>query len=389
MAELVGALARKSPGSQVASVAEGLRLAAAGRLDEARSCYEKILAADPRNADVCNNLGVLHLQRGDVAAGAAMFDRAFKLKPQDAQVRFNNVRASVAHGAALWSQRQYGEAIAAFRRALHCDPGNAVALVNLINALGRTGCRAERSDFVADTSAPAGTHVLIACMPKSGSSFLKEALHCLTGWPDAGFSYAYFQNEQELYLPYLVAVDRLNTVTQQHCRATVANVQILQGFDIRPVVLVRSLPDVVMSLVDFYDGGAVVNTFFASDWQALSADAKRDLIVDHVMPWYVSFYASWQHAAAAKRLDCLFVRYEDMIADKAATLIRIADFLGLAKSADECRAAVAKAEGDRSKIRFNRGVAGRGAATLTADQQARLRRLADPYRSIDFTPVGL
>ena len=129
--------------------------------------------------------------------GAAMFDRAFKLKPQDAQVRFNNVRASVAHGAALWSQRQYGEAIAAFRRALHCDPGNAVALVNLINALGRTGCRAERSDFVADTSAPAGTHVLIACMPKSGSSFLKEALHCLTGWPDAGFSYAYFQNEQK------------------------------------------------------------------------------------------------------------------------------------------------------------------------------------------------
>ena len=71
------------------------------------------------------------------------------------------------------------------------------------------------------------------------------------------------------------------------------------------------------------------------------------------------------------------------------TLLRIADFLGLAKTAEACRAAIAKAEGDRAKTRFNRGVAGRGATMLTEDQQARLRRLTVPYPAIHFSPVGL
>jgi tetratricopeptide (TPR) repeat protein len=389
MGEIVGAAARKSQNSLGLSLAEGIGLATAGRLDEARAYFERMLAHEPRNADVCNNLGVLHIQRGDMASGAAMLDRAFRLNPHDAEIRGNAVRANLIHANAMWSQQQFAEAIAGFRRVLRYDPGNSMAMINLVDALGRTGVRAERGDFVPNPAVQAGTHMLIACMPKSGSTFLLTAVQRLTGWTPANFAYAYFQNEQELYLPYLLAVDRSDTVTQQHCRATIANVQILQGFGIRPVVLVRNLPDIVMSLVDFYDSGAVINTFFASDWHKLGAEAKRDLIIDHVMPWYVNFYVSWRQAMADGRLDCLFIRYEDMIADKPGTLARISDFLGLAKTADECRSAVAKAEDNREKIRFNRGVAGRGAATLTADQFVRLRRLASYHPSIDFAPIGL
>lgn len=388
MGQIVGAPAAKSRGSE-AAMAEAVALATAGRLDEAQAHFERMLAQEPRNADVRNNLAVLYMQRGDIAAGAAMFDRAFKLRPTDAEIRLNNVRANLLYANTLCSRRQYGEAIAAYRRALRCEPGNAEAMIKLTDTLARTGGRAERGDFAADPAAPPGTHALIACMPKSGSSFLKEALHSLTGWPEADLCFAFFQNEQDLYLPNLVAVDTFDTVTQQHCRATLANILLLQGFEIRPIVLVRNLADIVVSLVDFYDTGAAFNTFFADGWPTLSADAKRDVVVDHVMPWYVAFYASWQRAATAKQLDCLFVRYEDMIADKAGTLRHISDFLGLGKTADDCEAAVAKAEGDTSRTRFNRGVAGRGAQALSAEQMARLRRLIAPYPAIDFSPVGL
>ena len=390
MSQSTIARARGTSGPAAAlSLADGVRLATAGRLDEAQACFEQILAREPQNADVCNNLAVLHARRKNFAAAAQMFERASRLNPHDAEIRLHNARANLMHGIALSQQHRYHEAVTNYRRALRCEPGNAVALANLTDALARTGGRGQRSDFVPDPATPACTHVLIACMPKSGSSFLKAALHALTGWPEAGFCFAYFQNEQDLYLPNLLAVDQFDTVTQQHCRATLANILLLQGFDIRPIVLVRNLPDIVMSLVDYYDSGAIDNTFFAEGWPALSADAKRDVVVDHVMPWYVAFYASWQRAVAANRLECLFVRFEDMIVDKAGTLGRVNDFLGLGKTAGDCRAAVVEAEGDPAKTRFNRGVAGRGATMLTEDQQARLRRLTVPYPAIDFSPVGI
>ena len=82
-------------------------------------------------------------------------------------------------------------------------------------------------------------------------------------------------------------------MTQQHCRATGPNTQILQAFGIRPVILVRRLDDIVLSLSDFYNGGATVNTFYGDVWPTLDQPAKYDLIIDHMMPWYASFYASW------------------------------------------------------------------------------------------------
>ena len=48
-----------------------------------------------------------------------------------------------------------------------------------------------------------------------------------TGWLDTLLSYTYLWNEQELYLPYLLRAASNNSVTQQHCRATGPNTQIL------------------------------------------------------------------------------------------------------------------------------------------------------------------
>ena len=78
-----------------------------------------------------------------------------------------------------------------------------------------------------------------------------------------------------------------------------------------------------------------------------------------------------------------------MIADKPGTLARIADFLALGKTAQECAAAVAKAEGDKVATRMNKGIAGRGAERLNDEQKARISRLAASYVNTDFSRVGL
>lgn len=52
-----------------------------GRLDEAENAYTEALKLDGENADVCNLMGVLKLQQGDVETGIEWVEKAVSLKP--------------------------------------------------------------------------------------------------------------------------------------------------------------------------------------------------------------------------------------------------------------------------------------------------------------------
>jgi hypothetical protein len=285
---------------------------------------------------------------------------------------------------------QHAAAIRQYRRALALSPAMEMPRANLLDLLAKSGERAVLSDFTNsvrdDELRP---YLFIACMPKSGSSFLKAALCALTGFPDQSLTYAYLQNEQELYLPHLVSAARQPVITQQHSRATEANIQMMQGFAIRPVVLIRDLADIVLSLGDFYETGATANTFFQPYWPKLSSAERLELIVDHVVPWYLAFYASWVAAEAAGRVEMMWMRYEEMTADKPAALARVARFYGLDAAPTQILAAVAVAEGNRSATRFNVGISGRGKKIFPQYLKARMVRLASAYRGLDFSPIGL
>ena len=359
-------------------------------LPRAISKFEQILEFEPRNHTVLSSLGVLYFNAGNKERAVRMLADALAAAPGDAAIRRSY--ASVLGGAAELKSRtgDFSGAATLLRQALAADPGHTGARVDLANALEFGGLPAVLSDYMPDTTPDRlGTHLLIACMPKSGSTFLKETLCRLTGFVAANYAYAYLQNEQEIHLPNVIQSAKENTVTQQHCRATGPNTQILQAFGVKPIVLVRNLADIVLSLSDFYDFGAVRNTFFVDVWPSLDTQGKYNLIIDQVMPWYAGFYASWERARRFGRLDCLFLTYEEMLSDKPAAIGRISDFVGLGKTAAACEAAVRAIDGDASKTRFNKGIAGRGDRTLDDDQKARLRRLVSAYGPVDLERVGL
>src|SRR4029079_9235611 len=128
------------------------------------------------------------------------------------------------------------------------------------------------------------------------------------------------QTEHELYLPTLVENARFDSVTQQHCRASDANVHMMQAFGIRPVVLARNIFDSVMSLVDFYNKGADYNSYFRADYQSLDDETKVDLVIDNVIPWYLQFVASWSLVEEQRRLEIFWLSYEGLIADKTSSI---------------------------------------------------------------------
>jgi hypothetical protein len=256
--------------------------------------------------------------------------------------------------------------------------------------LAATGQRAELSDFTADISpAQLGRHIFIACVPKSASTFLKNLLQNVTGYLDMFTVYAAGQTEHEIYLPTLRDCAHLDTVTQQHCRASDANIHLMQAFNIRPIILVRNIFDSVMSLLDFYNQGAFQASYFRADWQALDEETKIDLLIENVIPWYFQFIASWDLAEKQKRLDLQWLTYEELVADKAQAVLNVLKFYGLGASRTAVEQRIKQVESEGRKNRFNKGVPGRGARGLTDSQKEKVERLTRFYPSTNFGRIGL
>jgi Sulfotransferase domain len=307
---------------------------------------------------------------------------------QDLRSRF----ADTLHALALIFSRnwQYANALPFLRKALAVQPCPTY-YVSLTNALAFTNSRAQLVDYTkAYTPERLGKHMFIACVPKSASTFLKNVLVRLTGYKDLFDVYAALQNEHELDMPILAKFGNVNTVTQQHCRASDANLHLMQAFQINPVVLVRNIYDSVISQLDFYNSGFTISTYFSTaDFQRFTDEQRIDLIIDNVVPWYLQFVASWQRAEAEGRVAVHWLAYENMILDKPQTIAEILRFYGLEADVQAIRQTIAAVETNTRRNRFNKGVAGRGELLLSAAQKQRIGALARHYPSTDFSLLGL
>lgn len=292
-------------------------------------------------------------------------------------------------GLVFFKFKQFEASVSCCRKAIAIYPSPS-SHINLTNSLEMSGQRAELADFMSEIiKEQLGTHIFIACVPKSASTFLKNLLVSLTGYRDVFMVYAAGQNEHELYLPTLRETAHLDTVTQQHCRASDANVQMMQAFETKPVVLVRNIFDSVMSLLDFYDKGAFQHSYFREDFLTLDEETKIDLLIDNIIPWYFQFVASWSLVEKKKELDIFWLSYEDLIADKPAAIQDVLRFYGLGAARRGIEQKINETESEGRKIRFNKGIAGRGKTCLNERQKERIRRFAKYHPATDFSRIGL
>jgi len=229
-------------------------------------------------------------------------------------------------------------------------------------------------------------------MPKSGSTFLKRALMDVTGFSSAYLGYAFERNEQDLYFPALIDHWNVATVTQQHLRATGPNLELMHQFEIRPVILIRNLFDTVVSIRDylFTEGLSNFPSLYVTERMAdLSRERQLDLLIMHAVPWYFNFYVSWFDTCRHEAIDALWLRYDDLIQDWAGGVRRVLDFYHLDAPENAIQETLDRLHtGDRSVVRINVGVSGRG-NELTEPQRDRIREQAACYPWVDFTAVGI
>jgi len=89
--------------------------------------YQKALHLDPKNATLCNKIGIAELKLNDKGAARKYFGLAVKYDPNDSPA-LNNL------GALALLQKNYKQAANYLKRALALDESNASAHLNLAEA---------------------------------------------------------------------------------------------------------------------------------------------------------------------------------------------------------------------------------------------------------------
>ncbi|HEV3241509.1 MAG TPA: glycoside hydrolase family 99-like domain-containing protein [Casimicrobiaceae bacterium] len=237
--------------------------------------------------------------------------------------------------------------------------------------------------------------LVIAGAPKSGSTFLAHTLSALTGLQRFRLCAAYATNEHDLYLPAMCLMSAYGCVSQLHMKGTFHNAALMRSFGIKPIVLVRRIEDIVLSLQhdlkrkSLSPLSATGEDGYAFIWQDqctqdMSDEQRLDLIIDLALPWFVNFYVSWYRLCEQGAVDALWITYEQLFAEKEATLRQVLAFLGFADIG-----AIAPSLLSRTYDTFRDGRVGQGSAALSARQQAKVRALFAHYPGVDFSKYGI
>jgi len=163
-------------------------------------------------------------------------------------------------------------------------------------------------------------------------------------------------------------------------QALPANRRFLEAFGIRPIIMLRPIPDMLASYWDMLSTSAEaraegLNCPIPEGFAEFGTARKADFMMDIIAPWYVSYFATWLDCARQKPDDVCVLRYSDFVADPAHVLELALDHAELPRSRFVCQAALDAAWKDRSGLRFNKGASGRGAEYFSAAHIEKLARM--------------
>ena len=245
----------------------------------------------------------------------------------------------------------------------------------------------EFEDYLNDLGATRPS-VVLAFAPKAAGTYLRSACVAAVGGALVRTVHAQGGRDASFYLPtfllyYAGGFPARPLITHVHMQALPANRHLIEALGLKPVIMIRSIPDMLASYADMLDGDPLspdnwLNMRIPENFPSLSDAAKADFIIDMMAPWYVSYFSTWlEYAKADNRV--LILDYDEFRANPDATLMTLLAHSGLPRSFEACRRALDAVWEDRSEFRFNKGVSGRGRARFTAVQIARLERQIDFY----------
>ena len=205
---------------------------------------------------------------------------------------------------------------------------------------------------------PSPKYVLVACQPKSASTYLTRSLANLPGCRTASFVPGYDRREQEICETRLKRYRfRWNKaiIAQHHVRYSKPTAKLIDKYNIATVVLFRCYYDSIISIRDHIRNESVISPMGYLDEThcKLPNEELEDMIARIMIPWYIDFYMTWRETKGV-----CFVNYDELIGKPLETQKRVVEFTGLEFSDETIRHAFSLPKG--KETRLNKGVSGRG-----------------------------
>jgi len=249
-------------------------------------------------------------------------------------------------------------------------------------------------------------------MPKTGSTFIASFLVKYTGYPMNNYSYNYGNSVMDLYYPSLVKYYKNNHVLHPHIHATTSNIQLINKFSMTPIILIRRIEDILISLreyvnkhhylmecffcfgpkTEYWSPGVKNQTcdFIVNDFLHRPENEQMDILIDLCSVWLISFYVSWSYAINKGRVEAKIFKYEDFVSDPVSFFEKMTDFAQIPQDKDKIvRVLDEMSDGIKSSKNhnFNVGKIGRGKEILTKEQSDRIRRLSNYFDDITIENI--
>lgn len=247
--------------------------------------------------------------------------------------------------------------------------------------------------------------VLIACAPKSASTFLwnvlRRGLNLPTGVLTVPHNAPHLIGSnlrEEVFdeLAVLRAIIGQNGfVSHHHMPMSLYCAELIRNYDIKPIVTYRNIFDSIISMDDMRIKerplGARATYYFddklPSNYTDLEKDHRLMLLAQTTGVWIMQFNISWKMCETVGAVKPFWVSYDkDILGDNKELALGIASFLG-ESNVDSDKLIAAFSHDPKKVARFNKGVAGRG-KELPDKVRDFLHTFAKPYEN-DLDLSGL
>jgi hypothetical protein len=226
-------------------------------------------------------------------------------------------------------------------------------------------------------------HVFLTGMMKSGGVHISNCLGLVLGWRRSTLGSWQQAGLIEHDINPFVAGTMLPQgafVFHMHMRAWPNNLEILDAFKVRPIVLIRNVADIVMGvrdncLKDFqadFDPKGLPGIYIPGSFDNMSREGQELFLVDNLVPWLLSFHVSWKRQTT---VPCLFVTYETHFRDQVPSFRRMLEWVGHGQEYPEN---ALERIANMKPHNFNKGVSGRG-KSMTERAMRRLREQIDGW----------
>nr|WP_203293154.1 hypothetical protein [Luteirhabdus pelagi] len=195
--------------------------------------------------------------------------------------------------------------------------------------------------------------------------------------------------EQDLYEPKITEINDTLILSKHHTLATNPNIELFVKYQIKPIILIRNIPDVIISLRDHIAKTLIWPHFFVpkdfGEWE----NAKQyDFLIDLATPWYIFFYVSWTKAIQDKILVAKMINYNDFNTNSPQVIKETLEFYGFNFNLSSIEQSINNIKKmPRNLNRINKGEINRGQNLLSNLQIEKIKAYTKHYHDIDFSPI--